>query len=381
MAAHALLSASSSHRWMACPPSVMLTKDYPKTTSEFAEEGSLAHALAELRLQKYFINGVGPKTFEKKLAEFKTHAQWHDDMLGYTEDYFDYIKEVYLQHTGTPFIAVEKRVDYSAYAEGGFGTADCIIISGTDMHVIDFKYGEGVPVSAEDNPQLMLYALGALSAYNMLYDVQNIHLHIFQPRISNTNSWTLTKDALMAFAQTVKEKAALAIMGEGEYAAGDHCRFCPARANCRTRADENVKLAGFTTKKPPLLTNDEIGEYLMMGTDVEKWLKDIKAFAVSECLAGREVKGWKAVKGKRSRDWTDGDKAFSVLMDNGIAESVLYKRITPAKAEKVVGKKRFNALVGDLVVKTPGNPTLALETDKREKITNQTTAQEAFKED
>ncbi len=383
MGAHALLSASSAHRWMACTPSVRLTEHYPDTTSDYAAEGTLAHELCELNLTKYFVKGVGPKTYAKKLDVFKANALWHDEMLGHAEAYFDYVKEIYLKYKGTPFIAVEKRVDYSAYAEKGFGTADCIIISGNDLHVIDFKYGKGVPVAAESNPQLMLYALGAVSMYRMLYAIKTIHLHVFQPRINNTSEWTLDIDALDAFAEEVKVKAQEALRGDGAFVAGEHCRFCPARSNCRTRADENIKLAGFVKQKPPLLSNDEIGEYLKIGADVKKWLEEIKAFALSECLAGRDVKGWKAVEGRGSSDWTDGDKAFETLMANGVDESILYERVplSLAKTEKVIGKKQFNALVGDFVVKNPGKPALVLETDKRKAITNQITAEAAFREE
>ncbi len=382
-AEHALLSASSSHRWLACPPSVRLTENYPDTTSDFAREGSLAHELAELRLQKYFTKGIGPKTFKKRVDEFKTNSLWHDEMLHHTEEYFEYVKSVYLKYKGKPFVAIEKRVDYSRYAEGGFGTADCIVISGENLHIIDFKYGKGVAVKAEDNPQMMLYALGAVGAYWMLYDIKKIHLSIVQPRLDNISEWSLDLDKLLEFGETVKEKAKLAFEGKGDYVAGDHCRFCPARANCRTRADDNIKLAGFTAVKPPLLSNDEVGEYLEQGSDIAAWLKDLKDFALSECLAGRDVKGWKAVEGRGSREWIDGDRAFETLINSGIDESVLYVRepLSLAKTEKLVGKKEFSSLVGDLVVKKQGKPTLAKESDKREAITNITTAQEAFKEE
>jgi len=268
----------------------------------------------------------------------------------------------------------------------GFGTADCILLSGNTLHVIDLKYGKGVPVSAEENPQMMLYALGAYQAYSFLYDIQSIHLVIIQPRLDSISEWECPLGELLEFAEYVKDRAKLAINGEGEFCPGEkQCRFCRAKAQCRARAEENVKLA-FNPDKgklPPLISNEEMGKYLAYGEDVAKWLSDLKEHALKECLAGHEVPGLKAVEGRGSRDWTDMDAAFEALKEKGIAQEILYekKALTLAQVEKTIGKKDFAEMVGSMVVKNPGKPTLVKESDKREAITNKITAEKAFQEE
>lgn len=380
--AHALLSASGAHRWLNCTPSARLEAQFPDTTSEAAKEGTLAHEIAEAKVRNYFQTlDYGKTWLNKELAKFKKRKLYAPEMDGYTNDYVDYCRAAALEWENLPYIDVEKKLDLSAYVPEGFGTADLILIGGNKLRIIDLKYGKGVPVSAEKNPQLMLYALGAYDAYSMLYDIQEVELSIFQPRIDNTSSWTVSVDELMAFGEIVRAKAAIAIKGEGEQTPGDWCRFCRARAQCRARAEKNVELAFMTDKAPELLALDEIGGYLERGEDVARWLKDLQEFALSQCLAGHEVAGWKAVEGRGSRDWTDQEEAFKRLEENGIDEAMLYERkpLSLAQTEKLVGKKDFAETVGDLVVKKPGKPTLVPETDKRTAITNVTTAAEAFK--
>lgn len=237
-------------------------------------------------------------------------------------------------------------------------------------------------MAAENNKQLMIYALGALEAYEpVCCGIKTIKLSIVQPRIDNTNSWVIYTDDLLAFGETVKESAAIAIKGEGELNAGDWCRFCRARAQCRARADENIKLAFATDEKPPLITNEEVGSYLSQGEDVAKWLSELKDYALAECLAGRDVPGWKAVEGRSTREWADADKAREIIIESGVPEEMLYekKQLTLAQTEKLMGKKEFTEVVGDYVEKKPGKPTLVTEFDKRAAITNKITAGEAFK--
>lgn len=380
--AHALLSASGAHRWLNCMPSARLETQFPDTTSEAAKEGTLAHEIAEAKVRNYFQTlDYGKTWLNKELAKFKKRKLYAPEMDGYTNDYLDYCRAAALEWKNLPYIDVEKKLDLSGYVPEGFGTADLILIGGNKLRIIDLKYGKGVPVSAERNPQLMLYALGAYDAYSMLYDIQEVELSIFQPRIDNTSSWTIGIKDLLAFGELVKEKAAIAIKGEGEQTPGDWCRFCRARAQCRARAEKNVELAFMTDKAPELLALDEIGGYLEKGEDVARWLKDLQEYALSQCLAGHEVAGWKAVEGRGSRDWTDQEEAFKRLEENGIDEAMLYERkpLSLAQTEKLVGKKDFANTVGDLVVKKPGKPTLVPETDKRTAITNVTTAAEAFK--
>jgi hypothetical protein len=386
---HALLSASSAHRWLLCTPSAKLEEQFPDTTSEAAREGTLAHELAELKVRNYFqTKEFGKRKLNAAIKKLKTEQEdlWQEEMMGYTDQYLDYIKVVALSEKVKPYVAIEKRVDYSDWAPGGFGTADCILLRGNRVHIFDFKYGKGVPVSSEKNPQMMLYALGAFHAYNMLFSIQEIHLHIIQPRIDNVSEWTCSVDQLLEFGEYVRKQARLASDGAGEFCPGEsQCRFCRVRARCRARAQENARLA-FSPDKgklPPLITAAEAGAYLTQGEDVERWLSDLKEWALSECLAGGEVPGWKAVEGRGSRSWTDMDAAFDRLIKTGITpEEMLYEKkpLTLAQVEKLIGKKDFAEAVGEYVTKTPGKPALVKESDKREAITNKVTAAEAFKE-
>lgn len=385
---HALLSASSAHRWLACTPSAKLEEQFPDTTSEAAREGTLAHKLAELKLQNYFYTtDFGKRKLNAAIKKLQKEEIWQDEMMGYTDLYLDYIKTVALSDRVRGTAEIEKRVDFGKWVPGGFGTADCLLLKGKQLHVIDFKYGKGVPVSAENNPQMMLYALGARDLYSLLYHFDEFHLHIIQPRIDNVSEWVCTEEELLKFGAYVQERAALAIEGKGEFCPGEsQCRFCRARHQCRARAEENVRLAFSPDmgKLPPLISSEDAGRYLSLGEDVKKWLEDLKEWALGECLAGREVPGWKAVEGRGSRDWTDMDAAFEKLTKSGITEeAMLYERkpLTLAQVEKLVGKKDFQEAVGGFVVKNPGKPALVKESDKREAITNRVTAAEAFKEE
>ena len=385
---HALLSASSAHRWLACTPSAKLEEQFPDTTSEAAREGTLAHELAELKVRNYFYTtDFGKRKLNAAIKKLQKEELWQEEMMGYTDLYLDYIKTVALADRTRGTAEIEKRVDFGQWVPGGFGTADCLLLKGKQLHVIDFKYGKGVPVSAENNPQMMLYALGARDLYSLLYHFEEFHLHIIQPRIDNVSEWVCTEGELLEFGAYVKERAALAIEGAGEFCPGEsQCRFCRAKATCRARAEENVRLA-FSPDKgklPPLISSEDAGRYLSLGEDVKKWLEDLKEWALGECLAGREVPGWKAVEGRGSRDWTDMDAAFDMLTKSGLTEeAMLYERkpLTLAQVEKLVGKKDFQEAVGEFVVKNPGKPALVKESDKREAIINRVTAAEAFKEE
>lgn len=385
---HALLSASGAHRWLSCTPSAQLEQLFPDTTSEAAKEGTLAHELAELKVRNYFYTvDFGKRKLTAAVNKLKKEALWQDEMMSYTDDYLDYVKSTALAFSSTPYVAIEKRVDLTAYIPDGFGTADCILIGGGILQVIDFKYGKSPDgrVSAKQNPQMLLYALGAYEAYRMLYPVKEIRLSIVQPRLSDgISEWNCTVDEMMQFAQLVKERAVLALKGEGEFNPDPKtCRYCRARARCRARAEKNVELAFMTDKEPKLLTNEELGQYLLKGKDVAKWLGDVQDCALAECLAGNEVAGWKAVEGRGGREWTDMDMAFARLQERGIPETILWERkpLTLAQVEKAVGKKEFESFVGDMVIKRPGKPTLVEQLDQRPAITNKITAAEAFKEE
>nr|DAM82859.1 MAG TPA: Protein of unknown function (DUF2800) [Caudoviricetes sp.] len=379
--AHALLSASGAHRWMNCTPSAVLESQFPDTTSEAAKEGTLAHEMAEAKLQHLFNTQDYRKAkLTRALNKIKKDELYQPEMDGYTDDYVAYVRKSAMEFEKSPYIAIEKRLDLTAYIPDGFGTADCVMIGERTLHIIDLKYGKGVPVSAENNEQLMIYALGALEAYKMLFAIDTVKISIVQPRIDNTNSSEFTVKELMEFGDKVKHYADIAIKGDGEQSPGDWCRFCRARQQCRARADKNIELAFEIGKKPPLITNEEVGEYLRKGEDVAKWLSELQDYALAECLAGRDVDGYKAVEGRGSRAWTDMDAAFEAIIEDGTDEALLYERkpLTLAQVEKLMGKAHFEDVAGEYVIKNPGKPTLVPSTDKRQAITNKISANEAF---
>lgn len=379
---HALLSASSAHRWLHCTGSPLLEKEFPDTTSVYAQEGTLAHELCELKLKKYTT--VMPKgTYTRAHNKIMKSELWQSEMEGTSETYLEYVKEIMLSCEIAPAVLIEKRVDFSRYVPEGFGTADCLILAGDTLHVIDYKHGKGVVVDADHNPQMMLYALGAMSELSLLYRFKFVHMTIVQPRVNNISEFTMTADELVEWGESVvKPRAEAAISGNGTFEAGYWCRFCRAKQQCKTRYESNDSLYPELSAQhdPRLITLEELGEYLKRGKDMAAWLEDMREYALSESLAGADVPGWKAVEGRGSRVFTDTDEAVDTLVKNGIDESILYERrvLTLAQMEKAVGKKAFGEIVGNLVVKNPGKPTLVEESDKRPKITNQPTAADVF---
>lgn len=384
--AHALLSASGAHRWLVCTPSAKLEEGFPDTTSEAAKEGTLAHELAELKARHYFYTpDFGKKKYTTRANKLKKEDLWKDEMERYTDEYLDYLKVTALNLNTAPYVAIEQKLDLGNWIPEGFGTADCVMVYGNTVHVFDFKYGKGVQVDAEQNPQMLLYALGAYAAYKMLYPIEQICMTIVQPRIDHVSEWTCTLEELLSFGEKVKERAALAIEGKGEYHPDEKaCRFCRAKAQCRARSDFNVKKAFNIGEMPPLISAEEAGKRLLELQDIVKYQKDLHEWALSECLAGKDVPGWKAVEGRSVRDWSNMDAAFDKLIKSEMTmEEMLYEKkpLTLAQVEKLIGKKDFQDTVGEFVAKKSGKPTLVKESDKREAITNIVTAEEAFKEE
>jgi hypothetical protein len=369
---HALLNASGASRWLNCPPSARLEQDFPDSTSEAAAEGTLAHALGELKLQKYFTP-MSKAMFTKRHNKIKADPLYSKEMEDYTDEYLDYIKETALRYPSQPTITIEKKVDFSSYAPEGFGTADCILISGDTLHIIDLKYGKGVPVSAEKNPQMRLYALGALKEYDFIYAINKVEMVIFQPRLDNISVDAMEAETLLNWGNAfLKPLAQQAFSGAGEFTPGDHCRFCRAKAVCRARSVTNTALEDFKGKLPPVLSNEEVGELLLKAQDLAKWAKDLEEQALKMCLAGENIPGWKAVEGRSNRCFTDTDAAFKELTAKGLAkEEVLYirKPITLTETETLLGKKDFNIALSEFITKPPGKPALAKATDKREPLT------------
>ena len=380
--AHAVLSASGASRWLACTPSARLEEQFPDSTSEYAKEGTLVHEVCELKVRKNLIEQMPTRTYNTKLKKLKENELWQDEMDKFTDVYLEYIQELVHSYSCSPAVMVEKKVDFSQYVPEGFGTADCIVIAEGTMHIIDFKYGKGVAVSAENNPQMKLYALGAYLEYSMLYPIEKIKMAIVQPRLENEASESeIFVAELMDWAENVvKPLAEKAYKGEGTYIAGNHCRFCRAKATCRERARMNLEASKFEMKTGALLSDTEVGEALKMAQDLAKWAEDLKEYALTESLKGKIIPGWKAVEGRSVRAFKDTDLAIKTIIDSGIEEALLYERkqLTLAQIEKLLGAKQFKELVGELVEKAPGKPTLVLETDKREKIVNRITAEEDF---
>lgn len=381
--AHALLSASGASRWMTCTPSARLEENFEEKESVYAAEGTLAHEIAELKLRKHFTEPMAKSTFSRRLNKFKKHELYQDEMLRHTDTYLEYLQELALSMDSAPYVAVEKRLDFSKVVPEGFGTVDCLMVGGDTLYITDFKYGKGVPVSAENNPQMKLYALGAYFEYSFLYPIKNVHLAIIQPRLDSISEWTLTADSLLEWAKEVEERAKLAWEGKGDFVPGEHCKFCKAKAQCRARSDQYTALADFEAKKPELLTDEEIGSILEKAVGIESWVKSLKDHALSVALSGGNVPGWKAVEGRGSRNFTDLDKAFEHLQSNNIDEAMLYERVplSVAKLEKALGKKDFRELLEEqgFVVKQPGKPTLVPNSDKRKAITNAVDPAEDFK--
>lgn len=370
---HALLGASGAHKWLSCTPSARLEEQFPDSASEYAAEGSLAHEIGELKLRKFAIEPMGPRTFNNKLKKLQEKPLYQDEMLKHTDTYLDYVSGIVHGYPVPPYVAIEKKLDYSAYAPEGFGTGDCIIIGGNTLRVIDFKYGKGVPVSAEDNPQMKFYAIGAFLEYSFLYPIEKVIMTIVQPRLDSISEYELTVEELLAWGESIKPLAQKAFAGEGEFVSGDHCRFCRAKSLCRARAEFNTTLEEFHQMKPPLITNEEVGQILVRAQNLAKWAKDLEEYALSECVRGGEIPGWKAVEGRGSRQYVDQDTAFKALVAGGIQEAMLYERkpLTVPAVEKLLGKKQYKELLDEAghVKVEPGKPTLAPASDKREAIT------------
>lgn len=373
---HALLSASGAHKWLNCTPSPRLEETIPEQKSEYADEGNLAHDIGKLKLKKAFTEPMGPRTFNSRLKKFQEDPLYQKEMLDHTDTYLDYISKIVHSFKQPPYIAIEKQVDYSAYVPEGFGTSDCIIIGGNILHVIDLKYGKGVPVSAKENDQMRLYALGAWLAYSFLYPIELVSMSIVQPRLDDISEYTIPVQVLLDWAESIKPKAQMAYEGKGEFVPGEHCRFCRARSLCRARSDFNLGLEEYKQLKPPIISNAEVGAILLRAQQLAKWVADLESYALTECLAGNEIPGWKAVEGRSVRQFTSQDQAFEVLKSNGVEDAMLYERkpITLASIEKLLGKSKFTGLLSALVTTPPGKPALVVESDKREAIKRQSAA-------
>ena len=371
MAKHALLSASGAHRWLECTPSAQLELQFPQSTSEYAEEGTAAHELCELTA-RYWLGEISEAEYENQRDELAKGKYYNAEMQECANDYAKFVAEKTAAARETcedAFTALEVRVDFSKYVKDGFGTGDCIIVSDNVLEIIDFKYGKGVRVEAAGNPQMKLYALGAYLEYNTLFDIDSVRMTIFQPRLSGVQSSDeITVKELFEWAEKyVKPRAKLAYKGEGEFAPSEEvCKFCRAKAQCKARADKNLKLFD---EAPDilLLTPEDAGKILEQAGDIQSWLADLESLVSSTLLAGQPVEGWKMVEGRSNRRFADELKVVDAMKAAGYDESLLYERklITLTQMEKDFGKKAVAETLGELIVKPQGKPTLAPAKDKR----------------
>ncbi|SFO59049.1 Protein of unknown function [Eubacterium callanderi] len=360
MSDHAVLSASGAHRWLNCLPSARLELEFVNNESSAAAEGTAAHALCEHKLKKALH-----MRSKRPVSVYNS-----DEMEEHSDAYVEFVMEqleLAKQSCTDPLILIEQRLDFSCYVPQGFGTGDCIIIADKRLHIIDFKYGMGVLVDAVDNPQMKLYALGALEIYDSLYDIEEVSMTIFQPRRENVSTWTIPVDELKDWAENeLRPKAKKAYEGEGDYLPGEWCTFCRAAVKCRARAEEKLKLAQSEFKLPPLLTDSEIEEVLSKLSDLTKWANEIIAYATDAAVNhGKEWHGFKVVEGRSVRKYKDEDAVAEVAKANGYKDIFRQSLITLTEMERLMGKSKFEKILGDLIYKPPGKPTLAPLSDKR----------------
>ena len=376
---HALLSASSASRWLVCTAAPRFEEGLPESTSTYAEEGRLAHAIAELKALKKFTV-MTSRTYTTRLNKLKKEALYDPEMDKTTDLYLEHLTEQAMLYDSSPTVAAEVKVDFGEYVPEGFGTCDCVMIGGDTLSITDYKHGKGVPVSAVGNPQMRLYALGALKRYAPVFGdtIKRVRMTIDQPRLDSYTSDLITVEELRAWGESIKPIAQKAFSGLGEFVPGEHCRFCRGKAQCRARANVNTALEDFKDcvlpGKPVLddlahiLTDAEIGDLLIRGQQLVQWYKDLEEYATRALLDGKPIEGWKLVAGRSNRTFTDQDAAIKAVIAAGYDEALVYDRKpkTLSELEKLMGKAEFAEKIGSFVVKPLGKPTLALATDKRE---------------
>lgn len=360
MTQHAMLSASSAHRWLNCPPSARLEEKLDKPPGFAAKEGTAAHALAEYKLRL----SLGQSS-ERPVSDYHS-----DDMEAYTDDYVSYVLEIVerlKQKTSDVKVLIEQKLDFSKYVPEGFGTVDLVLIADGEMHILDFKYGQGVLVEANENPQMMLYALGALEIFDCLYDLEVAHMTIFQPRRENISTYTLPATDLYYWAEhTLKPIADVAFKGQGDFISGDWCRFCKVSDLCRKRAEDNLALTRYEFAKPPLLSDDEIEEILGKLNELNNWANSIKSYALAKSINhGKRWERFKLVESRSNRKYRDESKVEQAALDAGFSDIYQTSLIPLTKMERLMKKDAFRKILGNLIVKPQGKPTLVARSDKR----------------
>lgn len=360
MAKHAVLSASSSERWINCPPSARLCEAYEDKGSDYAAEGTDAHTLCEYRLKQAL--GIPTEDPIENLSWY--NEEMEECAAGYAA-YVVELLETAKQSCSDPVVMIEQRVDFSRWVQEGFGTADCILIADGVLNIVDYKHGKGVEVSAEGNTQLSLYSLGALEIFDGIYDIDRVCVHIFQPRKSNVVSFMMDKADLYQWADTeLTEKAQLAYEGQGSFSCGEWCRFCKAKAECRERAEANLALARYEFLSPALLDDEEIADILGKVDALTAWASDVKEYALQQAISGKEWTGWKLVEGRSNRKYTS-EAAVATTVEGAGFDPYERKVLGVTAMQKMLGKTRFEELLAPYIEKPQGKPTLVPESDKR----------------
>ena len=357
---HAILSASSSDRWLHCPPSARLCEAYEDKGSDYAAEGTDAHTLCEYRLKQAL--GIPAEDPIENLSWY--NEEMEECAAGYAA-YVVELLEAAKQACSDPVVMIEQRVDFSRWVQEGFGIADCILIADGVLNIVDYKHGKGVEVSAVANPQMQLYALGALEIFDGIYDIDTVRMTIFQPRKSNISVDQMDKAGLYEWADTeLTQKAHLAYEGQGDFSCGEWCRFCKAKAECRERATANLALARYEFQAPALLDDEEIADILGKVDALTAWASDVKEYALQQAISGKEWPGWKLVEGRSNRKYTSEADVAAAVESVGL-DPYERKVLGVTAMQKLLGKTRFEELLSPYIEKPQGKPTLVLESDKR----------------
>ena len=385
MPKHAKLSASGSHIWLNCMPSVRMSEGIPDKQTAYTEEGTLAHRAAELQIRRLY-GLIDEAEYQDCMKAVKESPYYTPELVGYVLAYTDWIEETYnavKEESEDHELLTEQRLDFSAWVPGGFGTGDVVIIADGTLTVIDLKYGKGVPVDAHENPQLMLYGLGAYDSFSLSNDIRKVRMIINQPRLDSISEYELTVEELLKWGEeVVKPRAEMAIKGGGEAHPGEWCRFCKCRATCKARAEEALEVAKHEFKEPALLTDEEVADILGKLSRIQSWISDVKEYAQEEAENGRQWPGWKLVEGRSNRKYSDPQEVEKRLLAAGFEKVLIFKDpelLGISAMEKVVGgKKKLEQICEGLIVKPAGAPTLVPESDKRPAIHS---AKDDFKEE
>ena len=381
MAAHAILSPSNAHRWLMCTPSALLERQFPDEASIYADLGTFAHKWGETQLRHFLAPDMAAekKAFQKEIEKLRKETDkngepyWSRSLEDYVEEYVSTVTGKFLEareRDSAAVLLLEQKLEFGEWVPGGFGRGDAVIVADGLMEIVDLKYGQNVRVQAQGNPQLRLYALGAYQELSCIYDISRVAVTIVQPRNGGTSSEELSVKELLDWGEWVKPIAQMAIKGKGEPRPGEHCLFCRAKNRCRTLAEYEMEVAKAQFEDLRLLSDEDISSILGRADSLISWAKGVKDYALKEALEnGKKWPGWKIVQGRSNRAISDESRAAELLSSAGYAEKDFDK---PREIqgftvlEKLLGKKKLSELLSEVIIKPPGKPKLAPESDPRE---------------